>query len=74
VLILRQFISIELQKYTTVCNKKDKALIVHLFQKHNLDRIIQMVNSKVYYLREKSFLKFSVCSTKEVIIVVTILW
>jgi len=28
VLILRQFISIELQKYTTVCNKKDKALIV----------------------------------------------
>jgi hypothetical protein len=33
-----------------------------------------MVNSKVYYLREKSFLKFSVCSTKEVIIVVTILW
>ncbi len=47
--------TIELQKYTTVCNKKDKALIVHLFQKHNLHRIIQMTmtSSKIQMVNIK---------------------
>jgi len=53
--LTRLFISIELQKYTTVCNKKDKALIVHLFQKHNLHRIIQMTmtSSKIQMVNIK---------------------